>query len=226
MSDSRAVSVREGMCSPQHRRDVGAYALGVLGPADAFRFEEHLEGCPLCAGGMVEFGGVAAVLGRYARLTPPGVDPVVVAGPELVRRAVGAVADGRVRARRRRIALGAAAVVLAVGAPFALPGGGPGAERWTATDRGSGMTAVVIAGAREWGADVGLEVSGAPERGVCALVAVGRDGEEETVATWSSAGPGGEPLRVSGGAALRPGAIDRFEVRTASGRQPLLRLTR
>lgn len=213
------------MCSPQHRRDVGAYALGVLGPADAFRFEEHLEGCPLCAGGMVEFGGVAAALGRYARLTPPGVDPVVVAGPGLVRRAVGVVAAGRRRTRRRRFALGAAAAVLAAGAPFVVAGGGPGTERWTAADRGSGMAAVVTAGAREWGADVGLEVSGMPERGVCALVAVGRDGAEETVATWSSGGPGGEPLRLSGGAALRPGAIDRFEVRTAAGR-PLLRLTR
>lgn len=222
VSDSRAVSVRDGMCSPQHRREVGAYALGVLGAADAFRFEEHLEGCPLCAGGVVELGGVTAVLGRYARLTPPGVEPVARAGPGLVRRATEAVAAGRRRTRRRRLVLGAAAVVLAVGVPFAVPGGGPGTGRWTAVDQGSGMTAVVTAGAREWGADVGLEVSGVPEPGVCSLVAVGRDGGEETVATWSSAGPGGEPLRLSGGAALRPGAIGRFEVRTAEGRRLLL----
>ncbi|WP_371602050.1 zf-HC2 domain-containing protein [Streptomyces sp. NBC_01220] len=225
LSDSRAVSVRDGMCSPQHRRDVGAYVLGVLGAADAFRFEEHLEGCPLCAGAVVEFGGVTAVLGRYARLTPPGVDPVARAAPGLVRRATEAVASGRRRTRRRRLVLGAAAAVLAAGAPFVVPGEGPGSGRWAAVDRGSGMTAVVTAGAREWGADVGLEVSGVPESGVCSLVAVGRDGDEETVATWSSAGPGEAPLRLGGGAALRPGDIARFEVRTAAGR-PLLRLTR
>ncbi|SCF56984.1 zf-HC2 domain-containing protein, partial [Streptomyces sp. Cmuel-A718b] len=27
---------------------VGAYALGVLGSADTFRFEEHLADCPRC----------------------------------------------------------------------------------------------------------------------------------------------------------------------------------
>lgn len=213
------------MCSPQHRRDVGAYALGVLGAADAFRFEEHLEGCPLCAAAVVELGGVTAVLGRYARLTPSGVDPVACAGPGLVRRATEALASGRRRTRRRRLVLGAAAVVLAAGAPFTVPGEGSGSGRWAAVDRGSGMAAVVTAGAREWGADVGLEVSGVPASGVCSLVAVGRDGAEETVATWSSAGPGGTPLRLDGGSALRPGDIARFEVRTAAGR-PLLRLTR
>ncbi|MFI6950101.1 zf-HC2 domain-containing protein [Streptomyces sp. NPDC050422] len=213
------------MCTPPHRRDVGAYALGVLGAADAFRFEEHLEACPRCAGGVAELGGVAAALGRYARLTPPGIDPVVRAGPGLVRRATRAVAAGRRRTRRRRLVLVAAAVVLASGALFAVPGAGQGPERWTAVDRISGMTAVVTAGAREWGAEVGLEVSGVPESGVCSLVAVGRGGDEETVATWSSAAPGEAPIRLSGGAALRPGAIDRFEVRTAAGRR-LLRLTR
>ncbi len=225
LSDSRVVSVRDGMCTPPHRRDVGAYALGVLGAADAFRFEEHLEGCARCACGVVELGGVTAALGRYARLTPPGVDPVVRPGPGLVRRATEAVAAGRRGARRRRLALVAAAVVLAAGAPFALPGGEREAQRWEAADRGSGMSAVVTAGAREWGSEVGLEVSGVPGPGVCSLVAVGRDGDEETVATWSSGGPGAEPVRMSGGAALRPGAIARFEVRTAAG-QRLLRLTR
>ncbi|TXS48313.1 zf-HC2 domain-containing protein [Streptomyces sp. OR43] len=213
------------MCSPQHRRDVGAYVLEVLGAADAFRFEEHLEDCPRCAGAVVEFGGVTAALGRYARLTPPGVDPVARAGPGLVRRATRAVAAGRRRTRRRRLVMGAAAVVLAAGAPFTVPDGGSGTGRWAAVDRGSGMAAVVTAGAREWGAEVGLEVSGVHGSGVCSLVAVGRDGDEETVATWSSAGPGEAPLRIDAGAALRPGDIARFEVRTAAGR-PLLRLTR
>ncbi|MFJ6436059.1 hypothetical protein [Streptomyces sp. NPDC091416] len=224
MSDSRAVSVRDVMCTPPHRRDAGAYALGVLGAADAFRFEEHREGCLLCEDLVVGFGGVTAVLGRYARLTPPGVDPVARAGPGAVLRALAVVAAGR-RTTRRRLALGAAAVVLVAGAPFVVPGSGSGTGRWAAVDRGSGMAAVVTAGARAWGADVGLEVSGVPVPGVCSLVAVGRYGDEETVATWSSAGPGGAPVRLGADASLRPGDIARFEVRTAAGR-PLLRLTR
>ncbi|MBT2898775.1 hypothetical protein HET64_19555, partial [Streptomyces sp. McG3] len=58
-----------------------------------------------------------------------------------------------------------------------------------------------------------------PVEGACALVAVGRDGSEETVGSWSAGGVAGGPVEVSGGAALRPEGIDHFEVRTADGRR-------
>ncbi|WP_392749898.1 anti-sigma factor family protein [Streptomyces sp. LN590] len=231
MSDSRAGSVPDGMRTPEPHRNVGAYALGVLGAADAFRFEEHLAQCPLCEVRAAEFGAVTAVLAEHARRTPPGVDPAVRAGPELMRRAVGAVVAARRRSRRRRLALVAAAVVLAVGGPLVVVGesaGPPGqaqVQRWTAADRSTGLAAVVTTGAKEWGTDVGLEVSRVPLAGVCALVAVGRDGSEETVTTWSVAGPDENPLSMQGGAALHPAAIDRFEIRAADGRR-LLQLTR
>ncbi|MER5687027.1 zf-HC2 domain-containing protein [Streptomyces sp. NPDC002205] len=234
MSDSRAGSVPDGMRTPEPHRNVGAYALGVLGAADAFRFEEHLTQCPLCEIRAAEFGAVTAVLAEHARRTPPGVDPVVRAGPELMRRAVGAVVAARHRSRRRRLALVAAAVVLAVGGPLVVVGesagsaGPPGQtqlQRWAAADRSTGVAAVVTTGAKEWGTDVGLEVSRVPLAGVCALVAVGRDGSEETVTTWSVAGPDEKPLSMQGGAALHPAAIDRFEIRAADGRR-LLQLTR
>ncbi|MGP3634231.1 hypothetical protein ACTU45_12815, partial [Streptomyces sp. 24-1644] len=99
------------------------------------------------------------------------------------------------------------------------------AERWGGRDAVSGVVAAVTTGAREWGTDVDLQVARLPVTGVCALVAVGRDGSEQTVTTWSAGRPGGEPVRVSGGAALRPGVIDRFEVRTVRG-QRLVTLTR
>lgn len=219
------------MRTPEPHRNVGAYALGVLGAADAFRFEEHLAQCPLCEVRAAEFGAVTAVLAEHARRTPPGVDPAVRAGPELMRRAVGAVVAARRRSRRRRLALVAAAVVLAVGGPLVVVGesaGPPGqaqVQRWTAADRSTGLAAVVTTGAKEWGTDVGLEVSRVPLAGVCALVAVGRDGSEETVTTWSVAGPDENPLSMQGGAALHPAAIDRFEIRAADGRR-LLQLTR
>lgn len=231
LSDLRAGSVPDGMRTPEPHRNVGAYALGVLGAADAFRFEEHLAQCPLCEVRAAEFGAVTAVLAKHARRTPPGVDPVVRACPELMRRAVGAMVAARRRSRRRRLALVAAAVVLAVGGPLVVVGesaGPPGqaqVQRWAAADRSTGLAAVVTTGAKEWGTDVGLEVSRVPLAGVCALVAVGRDGSEETVTTWSVAGPDEDPLSMQGGAALHPAAIDRFEIRAADGRR-LLQLTR
>ncbi|MFD9502915.1 zf-HC2 domain-containing protein [Streptomyces sp. NPDC060035] len=206
-------------------RDAGAYALGVLGAADAFRFEEHLTECSACGVQVREFGEVAAQLAAYARRTPAGVAPVADAGPELLHRMVAVATAGRRASRRRRLALVAAAVVLGAGGPAAVAGlhGGPPpgqavAERWTGGGGDSGVSAVVTTGAREWGSDVGLEVARVPVAGVCALVAVGRDGSEQTVSTWSVTGPGEEPVVVRGGAALRPADIDRFEVRASDGR--------
>lgn len=75
----------------------------------------------------------------------------------------------------------------------------------------------MTAAEKGWGTDVALELSKSTAAGVCELVAVGRDGSEETVMTWSARGDGGGPMVTWGGAALRPYEIDRFEVRTAAG---------
>ncbi|MET9927499.1 MULTISPECIES: zf-HC2 domain-containing protein [unclassified Streptomyces] len=196
---------------------VGAYALGVLGRADAFRFEEHLEECPQCRVRARELAPVAA------RLAVAG--PVVRPSPGLADRLVAAVAAGRRRAGRRRLALVAAAVVLAVGGPLAVAGssGGPAeaarVQRWVGADQASGAAAVVTAAGHEWGTAVALEVVRVPVVGVCALIAVGRDGSEETVSSWSARGAADGLVEVEGGAALRPEGIDRFEVRTANGRR-------
>ncbi|MFC9247470.1 zf-HC2 domain-containing protein [Streptomyces sp. NPDC057136] len=217
------------MHSPEHRRASGAYALGVLGAAGAFRFEEHLAECPACRCQVREFGAVTALLAEHGRPTAEEVEPVREPGPGLLNRTVAAVAALRRRSRWRRAALVAAAV-LAVGGPLVVAGfpdapGAARAERWGGRDAASGVVAAVTTGAREWGTDVDLRVARVPVAGVCALVAVGRDGSEQTVTTWSVGRPGEEPVRVSGGAALRPDAIDRFEVRTARG-QRLVTLTR
>ncbi|WP_411080170.1 zf-HC2 domain-containing protein [Streptomyces sp. cmx-18-6] len=196
---------------------VGAYALGVLGRADAFRFEEHLEECPLCRMRARELAGVAG------RLSAAG--PVARPGAGLADRLVEAVAAGRRRAARRRLALVAATLVLAVGGPWWVTGlsggtgGGVRAQRWAGADRGSGAAVVVTAAGREWGTAVALKAVRVPVTGVCALIAVGRDGSEETVGSWSAGGAADGPVEVSGGAALRPEGIDHFEVRTADGRR-------
>ncbi|RDL07229.1 putative zinc finger protein [Streptomyces sp. HB202] len=217
VSDAWLVPVPQYMQTTEPHVRVGAYALGVLGSADTFRFEEHLADCPGCRVRAGEFAGVRDGLAV--------VGPPVVPRPGLAERLTAAVAAGRRRAGRRRLALVAAAVVLAVGGPVAVAGlsGGPaegaGTQRWSGTDGASGVAAVVTAAGREWGTAVALEVARVPVVGVCALVAVGRDGSEETVGSWSAGGAGDGPVEVSGGAALRPEGIDHFEVRTADGRR-------
>lgn len=151
--------------------------------------------------------------------------PPAAPGSGLAERLTAAVTAGRRRRGRRALALVAAAVVVAVGGPVLVAGnaGGPadgaGVRRWSGSDGTSGITVVVTAAGREWGSAVALEVARVPVEGVCALVAVGRDGSEETVGSWSAGGVGGGGVEVSGGAALRPEGLDHFEVRTADGRR-------
>ncbi|MFD5032363.1 zf-HC2 domain-containing protein [Streptomyces sp. NPDC058220] len=209
-------------------RDAGAYALGVLDATDAFRFEEHLMDCPRCALLLAEFGGVRAQLDEYARRTPAEVAPFAATSPELLAGMLDRRSAWRRGSRRRRLALVAAVAVLVVGGPLAVlgaapgPGPGPGAgvtARWTASDRATGTAAVVTAAEKAWGTDVGLELIRPGASGVCALIAVGRDGSRETVTTWAARAGDGSPLVTRGGAALRPDQIDHFEVRAADGRR-------
>ncbi|WP_329402688.1 zf-HC2 domain-containing protein [Streptomyces melanogenes] len=206
-------------------RDVGAYALGVLGVAETFRFEEHLAGCAHCARLLEELGSVEALLAAYARWTPPGVDPVAVPSPGLLHSALGAVgARLRVR-RRRRLGLLVAAAALVVGAPFAALDlmADPVAPHWTATASAPGVTATLAAAPAGFGTDVGLDVGGVRGPAVCTLVAVGRGGEEDTVATWAVRDA--DQVTMRGAAALAPADISRFEVRTREGAR-LATLTR
>ncbi|WP_371655809.1 MULTISPECIES: zf-HC2 domain-containing protein [unclassified Streptomyces] len=206
-------------------RDVGAYALGVLGVADTFRFEEHLAGCAHCARLLDELGSVEALLAAYARWTPPGVDPVAAPSPGLLHSALGAVVV-RLRAqRRRRLGLLVAAAALVVGAPFAALNlmADPAAPHWTATASAPGVTATLAAAPTGFGTDVGLDVGGVRGPAVCTLVAVGRGGEEDTVATWAVRD--GAQVTMRGAAALAPADISRFEVRTQDGAR-LATLTR
>src|SRR3954470_5792738 len=126
------------MRSLERHRDVGAYALGVLDEAEAFRFEDHLMECPKCAAHVTEFGPVTRQMMLYRRATPRVVHPMAQPGPQLLNRLLGEVAT-RHRARRRRMLYAvAASVVLAVGgSSLALTAGGdPGGT--TSVEGGDG----------------------------------------------------------------------------------------
>ncbi|WP_143631837.1 zf-HC2 domain-containing protein, partial [Streptomyces thermovulgaris] len=71
------------MRSLERHGDVGAYALGVLDEAEAFRFEDHLMECPRCAAHVAEFGPTTRQLMLYRRATPRFVHPMAQPGPGL-----------------------------------------------------------------------------------------------------------------------------------------------
>ncbi|MFF3980712.1 anti-sigma factor family protein [Streptomyces sp. NPDC001828] len=197
------------MSSPQIHQDAGAYALGVLGAADAFRFEEHLAGCARCGALLAEFGSVTALLAAYVA---DGAVPVGPVSPEVLHRMLGAVARRRLRGRVVRLALvAAAAVLVAGGVGIALE---PAPSGWRVASHAPGVTATLVTAPKEWGTDVELGLAGAAPA-ACTLVAVGRDGSKETVASWAERG--GLPVRMRGAAALAQDAIARFEVRVADG---------
>ncbi|MFF0584440.1 zf-HC2 domain-containing protein [Streptomyces sp. NPDC003781] len=207
------------MRSLERHRDVGAYALGVLDEAEAFRFEDHLMDCPRCASQVTEFGPAARQLMLYRQATPRIVHPLTRPGPGLLDRLLSAVAARRRAGRRRVLYAVAAAVVCAVAGPGALlyASQGDPAGQLTATDARTGVRARITAEDEAWGTDVRLEVEDGAGPRSCRLVAVGRDGSEQTVTSWMVPEHDARPHTMRGGAALHPGQIDRYEVRTADG---------
>ncbi|WP_031185365.1 zf-HC2 domain-containing protein [Streptomyces sp. NRRL F-5635] len=207
------------MRSLERHGDVGAYALGVLEEAEAFRFEDHLMECPRCAAQVTEFGPATRQLMLYRKATPRVVHPLAGPGPRLLDRLLSEVATRHRAGRRRVLYAVAATVVCAVAGPGAVLYASQG-ERTaplTATDARSGVWARVTAEDETWGTGVRLEVRDGTGPRSCRLVAVGRDGSEQTVTSWTVPGHGDRSHTVRGGAALHPDEIDRYEVRTADG---------
>lgn len=212
------------MRSLERHRDVGAYALGVLDEAEAFRFEDHLMECPSCAAHVTEFGPTTRQLMLYRRATPRFVHPMAQPGTRLLDRLLGEVVV-RHRARRRRFLYGlAASVVFAVAGPgiVAYAGHEGQAVRVTAaTDAKSGVWAQVRTSDADFGSQLELKVKDAAGPHSCRLVAVGRDGSEEIVTSWRESGDGTGMNTMRGGSAMHPEEIARYEVRSATGERLL-----
>ncbi|MEE1937859.1 zf-HC2 domain-containing protein [Streptomyces sp. TRM 70361] len=107
--------------------DVGAYALGVLDPQDAARFEAHLATCARCSYQLSELSPLPDLLseiapgpaGPRAPIGPPGgvAEPEVAAPPGLLNRLLSQTAAVRRRQRRIRWALAASVAVMLAGGP-------------------------------------------------------------------------------------------------------------
>ncbi|MYT71275.1 MULTISPECIES: zf-HC2 domain-containing protein [unclassified Streptomyces] len=237
---------------------VGAYALGVLDDAEATAFEVHLAGCERCARQLDEFAGMGPVLAALADVPPGRATPVVGESlaarpsPRLAETLVGEVARRRGRKRRHGLYLVAAAAALIIGGPLtvlAATGGDDGggtvtahaagpaedafqhiSDKVEATDATTNVSATVGMEKKAWGTHTVLELKNVKGPLTCSLVAVGKNGERETVTTWAVpkwgygiAGSAHEsaryPLYVHGGAAFTRDQIDHFEVETLDGKR-------
>ncbi|MEV4335033.1 zf-HC2 domain-containing protein [Streptomyces sp. NPDC049597] len=219
------------MSRQQPHEDVAAYALGVLEPADAFRFEEHLAECVMCAVRLSDFTAVARAVAELAGPARADVRP----SPRLLDRLTQHVALERRRARRRRLRLAAAAAVLAVGLPVAVVmaqdgGEQPAPQRVVAADPVTGVRASVALEDRTWGTSVAMRLAGLPGPRTCRLVAIGKDGVEHPVLSWwvpaggygVADGPGyAGPLDIEGTTGLHTAEIGRWEVRGDRGERLL-----
>ncbi|MER6070314.1 zf-HC2 domain-containing protein [Streptomyces sp. NPDC001817] len=210
------------MRSLERHRDVGAYALGVLDEAEAFRFEDHLMECPQCAAQVTEFGPATRQLMLYRRATPRFVHPMAQPGPRLLDRLLGEVAH-RHRARRRRFLYGlAASVVLAVAGPGIVAFAGhaePAAHITAATDSKTGVWAEVTADDGDTGSRLLLRVKDGTGPHACRLVVVGRDGSEQVVGSWMEPGHNTRTFTALGSSTMHPDDIARYDVRTADGQR-------
>ncbi|MDF9814967.1 hypothetical protein [Streptomyces sp. SPB162] len=105
----------------------------------------------------------------------------------------------------------------------------PASDKVSGTDPATQVTATIGVEKTAWGSHVVLELGHLKGPLRCSLVAVGRSGEQQTVATWA-VGPWGygipdsphesarSPLYLHGGAALQPAEVDHYEVRTLDGK--------
>ncbi|MFF4503232.1 zf-HC2 domain-containing protein [Streptomyces sp. NPDC001401] len=207
------------MRSQERHRDVAAYALGVLDEADAFRFEDHLMECARCAAHVTEFGPITRQMMLYRRATPRFVSPMTRPGPQLLDRLLGVVATRHRAGRRRFLYAVAASVAVAAAGPGIMmaASGGDNAVRITATDAKSGVWARVTTADDYSGSEVKLEVKDGAGPRSCRLIAIGRDGSEQTVTSWTVPSHDARPITMQGSSAMHTGEIARYELRTADG---------
>jgi hypothetical protein len=237
---------------------VGAYALGILDDAEATAFEAHLAGCEWCAQQLDELAGMEPMLAALADLPGSGTPAIgdslsARPSPRLVEKLVDEVSERRAQKRRRGFYLVAAAAALIIAGPvgvMAATGGDDGgkapvassttnpakstfetlSDKVSATDSASKVTATVAMGEKAWGTEVGVELKNVAGPEKRSLIAVGKNGERETVSTWSVPEWGyglpnakteqaKNPLYVVGGAAFSMNDIDHFEVMTFGGKK-------
>jgi hypothetical protein len=238
---------------------VGAYALGILDDAEATAFEEHLASCEWCGQQLDELAGMEPMLAALADLPASQGSPAIAESlsarpsPRLAERLVDEVSVRRAQKRRRGMYLVAAAAALIIGGPLTVMAVNGGSHTGTntpqamatspakaafevmtdkseATDPKTKVNAVVAIEPKDWGTHAVLQLKNVKGPLKCSLIAVGKNGERETVTSWAVPDRGyglsntnnaeaKQPLYVHGGAAFTPNQIDHFEVMTFEGKR-------
>lgn len=245
-----------GSPGPSEHETVGAYALGILDDAEATAFEAHLATCEWCAQQLDELAGMEPMLAALADLPGTGSPAIGESlsarpSPRLAEKLVDEVSERRAQKRRKGFYLVAAAAALIIGGPLgvmAVNGGGDSnttaappatgakaafgtlTDKVSATDPSSQIKATVAMQEKDWGTWGVLQLSNVKGPLKCSLIAVGKNGERETMSSWSvpkwgygipnaKAEEAKEPLYAQGGAAFKPNEIDHFEVMTFQGKK-------
>ncbi|MET7284270.1 zf-HC2 domain-containing protein [Streptomyces sp. NPDC005573] len=247
----------QGSPAPNEHETVGAYALGILDDAEATAFEAHLAGCEWCAQQLDELAGMEPMLAALADLPETGSTPALGESlsarpsPRLVERLVDDVSERRAQKRRKSFYMIAAAAALIIAGPVGVMAVGSGGDsgqtatplaagpaqtfakmtdKVSGSDTATGVSATVAMDEKNWGTDTVLQLKGVKGPLKCSLVAVAKNGERQTLGSWS-VGKWGygmpdaptqeakNPLYVGGGTALKPGEIDHFEVMTFEGKK-------
>ncbi|MEU5533764.1 zf-HC2 domain-containing protein [Streptomyces sp. NPDC020362] len=247
----------QGSQAPNEHETVGAYALGILDDAEATAFEAHLAGCEWCAQQLDELAGMEPMLAALADLPGSGSTPAIGESlsarpsPRLMEKLVDEVAERRAQKRRKGFYMVAAAAALIIGGPIAVmavSGGGDSGQQATplaataqttfdqmpkkisGTDSTTGASATVGLAEKDWGTSTVLQLKGVKGPLKCSLVAVAKNGERQTLGSWSVPKWGygipeakteqsKNPLYIGGGTALKPNEIDHFEVMTFDGKK-------
>ncbi|MFJ9627524.1 anti-sigma factor family protein [Streptomyces sp. NPDC101175] len=246
----------QGSQGSNEHETVGAYALGILDDAEATAFEAHLATCEWCAQQLDELAGMEPMLAALADLPGSGTPAIgeslsAKPSPRLVERLVDDVGERRAMKRRRSFYMIAAAAALIIAGPLAViaaNGGNDSGQKGTvaaatakdtfdtlsdkvsATDKTTKVSATVAMTKKDWGTLGVVELSNVKGPLKCSLIAVGKNGERETMSSWSVPAWGygianatkaeaKAPLYAQGGAALKPNEIDHFEVMTFDGKK-------
>ncbi|WP_427922124.1 anti-sigma factor family protein [Streptomyces sp. cg40] len=246
----------QGSQGSNEHETVGAYALGILDDAEATAFEAHLATCEWCAQQLDELAGMEPMLAALADLPGSGTPAIgeslsAKPSPRLVERLVDDVGERRAMKRRRSFYMIAAAAALIIAGPLAVIAANGGdnsgqkgtvaaatakdtfetlSDKVSATDKTTKVTATVAMTKKDWGTLGVVELSNVKGPLKCSLIAVGKNGERETMSSWSVPAWGygianatkaeaKAPLYAQGGAALTPNEIDHFEVMTFDGKK-------
>jgi hypothetical protein len=219
------------------RQALGIYVVGAIDPAERSVVDIHLSTCPDCREELAGLAGLPALLGRVPASEAERLilhsedlhDPQPP--PELLNSLLKQVAERRASRRWSGILAAAAAIIIAVaggaaGARIIAPGGQThpatavhAAELAFATNRKTGVSAIVSYAGKSWGTKMDVWVAGIPVGTTCQFWVVDSHGRKWQVDSWTILGQGawntlGQGAKYPARASLPVTQLRSFEVKS------------